>query len=140
MKLLFTLSLFFSLPAQGNPDGLVSVLKCSNLHNINDPQFEQGHEIFAQVKWVNSSTRLQVDLHGSAGGSTYLLDNLHIDKPSYSWISGRDSKTGALFRFAYLGGIHWGGYFDGPQMLGEELICSETKNFQKFLDAQKNSD
>lgn len=115
----------------------VEVLNCSNYHQINDPGFQQGDELFAKVLWNRSSEDLEVILNQMASTRTYRLQPASFQKPSYSWLSGKDLDSGVLFRFTYLGGTHWGGYFDSENQTGQELMCTETKAFQELIDFHK---
>lgn len=138
MKSILTFLILLTLPSFGNTPVPDEILSCSNLHQINDPEFQQGDEVFVSVQWIRETDKIQIVL--SQGPNTHLhqLESFDFIKPHFSWLSGKDPDSGILFRFTFLGGVTWGGYYDGSNTPGQELMCSETGSFQSFLDDSKS--
>lgn len=138
MKSIVIFLLLLPLPSLGKTPQAAEILSCSNLHQINDPEFQQGDEVFVRVQWIRESDVIQIVLSQGAHTELHKPESFHFIEPHYSWLSGKDLDSGILFRFTYLGGVTWGGYYDGHNTHGQELMCSETGHFQSFLDDHKS--
>ncbi len=125
------------------------LLRCSNLHRISDPTFQQGDEAFAHL-FFNLSSKTFALKWTSLGhdGSKLTTEESNykqsISKPDFSSISITWGNIDEYYQasFVYLGGTTWGAALEiDPQHKGShplagaqlELLCSETSAFDTFI-------
>lgn len=130
IKLVFA-SLFLVLSISSKA---MTIYKCHQPFNVNDPNFQQGDELYLDIalEGLGEKTGLRMDFGRSFGPTMVAMKSEETDRFSF----GADVSTFTAFwknkylSMVYIGNFTWGAYikvgeneFDLPREI--EMICKE---------------